>query len=438
MIGLALFSGCAPSPQIDPPLFSPAPVGLSTGYEPLPILDAREILPPELLKSEYHTVLDQVVPFRSTYHFSISSPFGQFEAFGLDMLRIRIQEIQALAKMEHISRIETFGEGALRAALSPVQFLHRLATHPLETLVNVPKGIWKMITRIEEMGRGRRGVWEDSESHELIGFSRVKRLLAHQFGVDVYSSNPILQKKLSQLAWANYAGDAGIRMLTLPVTGPAGAVLLGTSWSTVLDELLRDNAPEDLRRMNRDKLTAMGISEELREAFLNHPWYSPRHETYVVHALAQLKGVRNREAFFRLALTATFEEDALFYQRMAEMLAAYHRQQTPIVELVGVQPDLLLAHTATQRVVTVLPETWLPWTRDVASKAEAVQHWAAQADPPRPTIELWVAGSLTPQAAQQFSKRGVIVYEQALARLLHRDGDHEPSSPRIAALVTAQ
>ncbi|MCZ6580550.1 MAG: hypothetical protein O6840_02840, partial [Nitrospirae bacterium] len=201
---LLLTMGCAGGPE-DFPLQLPEVTTPPNGYETPQVLDARVILPPELLKSEYHTVLDEVVPFRYTRHFRITSPYGQFEAYGEDMLRTRVQEIQALARLEEITQTSAFAEGVKNAVLSPFKFVWGLLTDPVETVTGVPKGLWRIMTRVGEMVTGERGELEDSEGQELIGFSMVKRKLAYKLGVDVYSSNRVLQRKLNQVAWAGYA-----------------------------------------------------------------------------------------------------------------------------------------------------------------------------------------------------------------------------------------
>jgi len=48
--------------------------------------------------------------------------------------------------------------------------------------------------RIGEMMEGERGALEDTEAEELVGFSLAKRQVAATVGVDVYSSNAVLQE----------------------------------------------------------------------------------------------------------------------------------------------------------------------------------------------------------------------------------------------------
>ncbi len=83
---------------------------------------------------------------------------------------------------------------------------------------------------------------EDSVTKSTIGFSYMKRNLAFQFGVDPYSSNPVLQDELNELAWIAFTADLA------PQVGyffmPAGAILWmtfsATRWTSYLDEQVRE------------------------------------------------------------------------------------------------------------------------------------------------------------------------------------------------------
>lgn len=85
--------------------------------------------------------------------------------------------------------------------------------------------MWRFMSRVGEMVKGERGKNEDRAAKELIGFSKVKRKVAFKLGVDVYSSNKVLQKGLNSVSWASYAGGMGITLLTAPISGVAGKLV---------------------------------------------------------------------------------------------------------------------------------------------------------------------------------------------------------------------
>lgn len=398
----------APFPSIQAP---------SGEFETLEGVTARDLLPPELFEGEDYQILDEVRPNGLTYRFTIDSPFGRFEPYGEDMLQIRLREILALKEVQDISQPTAFGLGVTYTVLSPLKFVWDLITDPKETTMGVPKGMWRTMTRIAEMVVGERGEFEESEGEELVGYSMVKRSVADYLGIDSYSSNDTLQNAIKKVALAGYAGGMSSRLAMMPITGPAGFALMGTSFGATMNEMFRQNAPEDLRRMNRELLEQMKVDEALIEKFLSHPWYSPRHETNLVQALVEMEGAKNREGFIRVALGAKREEEALFFQRLAEMMVNYHHKVVPIDKLVIIGDRLILGYTDDRALVATVPVFRLPWTRDVAQAAEAVLEEASSQGRVR-RLEIWLTGELTPRARKELESRGFMVHEGAFLRLL--------------------
>ena len=356
------------------------------------------------------------------------------------MLRIRIHEIQAIAKMETMDKHVTMAQGVQNAILSPFKFVLDVLRNPAEAVLGIPKGLWRYATRIHEMLNRKRGELEEDESKELLGFSMVKRELADSLGVDVYSSNRTLQRKLNRLSWAGYAGDTGVRLLTIPISGPAGLVLTGTSWSNTLGQVFRDHSPEDLRRMNRETLEEMEISEAIIDEFLQHPWYSPRHETLLVKALSELTEVKKRETFIQVALSAEFEEEAFFFQRLATMMAAYHHNVEPLDEIVTIDNRLVMGHTKEHTLVVMHSSARLSWDSEIGeSDGSTVQTWKSK-EHLVDNIVVWTSGNVTSRAAKHFAAKGLTVHEQAMDKIMlaKNPKPQETPIPVIASLPVPQ
>ena len=124
------------------------------GYELKPILDAREILPPELLKGKNFAVDIPVSTYGFENTYTITSNFGPFIAYGNDMLRVRIQEIEALAVMAEMKKSKQFIQAAKKAGQSPLKGVGNLILNPVDTVTGIPKGAWRYLSRIGEMVRG--------------------------------------------------------------------------------------------------------------------------------------------------------------------------------------------------------------------------------------------------------------------------------------------
>ena len=415
----SLFIGGCASHQADTTKSAPLPaIQTPSGeYETLEGVTARDILPPELFEGEGYQILDEVTAKGLAYQFTLDSPYGRFEPYGVDMLQIRIREILALKEVQDISSPTAFGLGVAYIVISPFRFIWDMVNEPKDTAMAVPKGMWKTMTRIAEMVVGERGEFEESEGKELVGFSMVKRSVASYLGIDAYSSNDTLQSAIEKVALAGYAGGMSTKLAMTPITGPAGFALAGTFLGAAMNDMFRQNSPEDLRGMNRELLEGMNMDEGLIDEFLSHPWYSPRHETLLVQALADMDGTKDREGFIQVALRAKGEEEALFFQRLAEMMVNYHQTVVPIDRLVIIEDRLILAYTDDRALVATVPVFRLPWTREVAQAADAVLEEASAERRVR-RLEVWLTGEFTPRARQELELRGFMVHEGAFFRLL--------------------
>ena len=123
---------------------SPEAYAKSIVYENPGILSAHEILPSELLEGEHYKVMEEVATYDLTNRFTILSTFGPFEAIGEDMLRIRIQEILAIAVLQEIKKTKAFRDAAEQAAMSSFRGAKNLITHPVNTIGGVPKGVGRL------------------------------------------------------------------------------------------------------------------------------------------------------------------------------------------------------------------------------------------------------------------------------------------------------
>ncbi len=420
IIGNILFftAGCRKQTTISDRTLVKVPIQ-PNGYETPEVLSAQEILPPELLEGEYHRVFNDVETYGFNNHFTIESPFGFFEALGEDMLRIREQEIWAIGSLEDIKKSKHFAKGVRSSTTSPFKGMWKLITNPVDTVPGVGKGTWRFMTRYGEMTKGGRGKLEESVAKEIIGFSGVKRELAYKLKVDVYTSNKVLQKELNSCSWAGYAGGMGAKIGMMGIalaSTTAHIVISATGLINNMNEILRDNAPEDLRRLNRKKLKEMGVEKTDIKLFLRHAWYSPRHTTIIVHALAEMEGVKGREQFIKQASFAENEVDAFFFQRVAEMMYGYHIHVKPITEIIPVR-SIVAAYTAEKNIVVTLPVDNMYWTEALAIGSDAILAMI-DVDLPFKQKELWTTGKISPIARKELENKGIVVKDQQRETLL--------------------
>ncbi len=388
-------------------------------YETPGVLDAYEILPPDLLEGKDFWLDRRVVSYGLNNRYTINSHFGKFEANGEDMLRIREHEIVAIDGLREVKKTKAFGEAFKKAATSPLKGAQALITDPVDTIKGVPKGIGKFFGRIGEMTKGGRGDREDGYTQELIGFAAVKRKYAHKFGVDVYSSNEVLQKDLKSVSWAGFAGGMTVTVAMLGIKAASNTAFYavkGTQLVHGMNQILLDSSPEDLQKLNRKKMEEMGVRESVIKEFLKNPAYSPRHQTILVQALAKMQVVKGREQFIKKALHAEYEEEAFLYQRMAEMLHGYHTHVKPIKEIIPVR-KFVVGYTSDQTIVATFPLDLLYWI-ELADLGSAALVKLDLTGRPIKKTEIWVTGALTPRALKEFNARGLVIKERAGEKLM--------------------
>ena len=166
-------------------------------FEELPELKASEILKPELLKGPHYVVRDPVPTASGMNQFTIDSDFGLFEADGNETLLQRLKEIDAITRLQEVSRTDEFKKSLLAAAKSPLNSAKNIARDPAQAISNVPKGIMKFMGRAKEtvknVGKGGgEGEGEGNKMKDVIGYSDKKRKIALQMGIDPYRTNTVL------------------------------------------------------------------------------------------------------------------------------------------------------------------------------------------------------------------------------------------------------
>src|SRR2546430_2056640 len=145
-------------------------------FEELPELKASEILKPELLKGPHFVVRDPVPTGSGMNQFTIDSDFSVFEADGNEMLLQRLKEIDAIARLQEVSRTDEFKKSLVAAAKSPLNSAKNIARDPAQAISNVPKGIMQFLGRAEQtvqnVGKGSgEDEGEGSRLKDVMGYS---------------------------------------------------------------------------------------------------------------------------------------------------------------------------------------------------------------------------------------------------------------------------
>jgi hypothetical protein len=412
----------------------PPPVAAQQRYEPAAVLSASKILPPELLSGPNHRVQERVTNDGIVNIYKIDSKFGTFNAVSTALLRIRVQEINAMDRMDKLKGTKEYGDSLKASGLDTLVAAKNMIFQPVKTTTEVVSGVGLMFRRAgDSLFGAKRSDAEDSRFKTLIGFSNYKRDYAHQLGVDVYSRNQVLQDRLNEVAWTGFAGGMTVSVAMAAVPGGAGIAMTAIGTTRLTTAIFQNTPPQDLRRMNTEKLKAMGIDEHTTDTFISDSVFSPREQTMLVSALDEMTGVAERDRLVQLAALTDKDDVAYFRQRQMEMYAGYHRAVSPIERFVGVGP-VPAARTAKGVLVFNIPVDYVVWTEDVSRVVTTADNLANQL-PGIKEKQLWVTGTLSPRARAEMQRLNWKVYERNEALIVATDKppSYQREDPRTVA-----
>jgi len=344
-------------------------------FQPTPImLKASHILPASLLAGENYRVEERVQNDGVINTYQLSTTSGIVFVESTTELMIRVNELQALMRMNEMERKGVFKDSLVAGVKAPVKLAGDLVTKPIESGKNIVKGTGSFISNV---GRSifSRDPHQDNVLKVALGYDTLKRKFAFEFLINPYSDyNPVVER-LGEISRAALAGGILPRAAMMAVPGPAGTALSLSATAKGMKELVRDNPPGALRKINQEKLVKMGIEPELIEVFLDNHNYDPETQTILVGELDSMKGVQGRNFFIAAASLASEKTSALFYQATAQMMAGYHRLVAPAAHIgtIGGRPFIM---NNTGILILPLPVDYIFWKIDEHAGAQfAARHW---------------------------------------------------------------
>ncbi|KHE90454.1 MAG: hypothetical protein K8F52_13075 [Candidatus Scalindua rubra] len=388
-------------------------------YETPGFLIASDVLPPELKMGRSYSVrgvtasTEDTKTLGFTHRFEITSRYGNFEAFCIDKVRIRAHEINAIAVLRDIKETMAFSEAIKKARKGPYEKAVYLIKDPVDTVKGVPEGGWRFITQSAETGEG-------GSADALTDFFKLKCRYAYELVVDVYSTNKELQKELNSVSLAGFTSGTGASLLVTKSGKSAKGLMLKdvsdlkiitrTPFLDEIDNLLLDNTQNSLKIVNREKLKQIVKENYVIEGFLNHDNYTPRNKTIIVHALAKMDGIKNRDIFLKQAILVDNEEVAFIYQRMAEMIYGYHKNVKPVVEIIPVR-KMVANYTSDQTIIATLPIDNLYWSEPTDLFVSELLQLSKSEKRPVTQVIMGISGKATSLAKEVLTARGIMIQE---------------------------
>jgi hypothetical protein len=366
-------------------------------------VETRMFIPADLMSGPLHSVGDfaENDGMNNTY-FLYSGDDAWAVTTGV-ALRTRIREIYAIDKLREMSKSDEFAQAMANASKQKIEGVVGIVTNPLGTIENIPLGASRFFGRIGEGLKGGRTEGQGNAVQNMIGISKAKVALAVKLGVSPYTYNQELQKQLTNNARAMALGGLVVNAATAAVGGPAGDVLTGLNVNQTLQQTLVNSTPDDLRILNRKKLFALNVTRENADAILMHPWYSPWTETIMIDALSTI-GV-DPTAFLTDACKALTEEDAIYFERLAQVLARYHTKKAKL-RSIRIESKVVCALDANGTLVFPLSCDYAIWSERAAGRVGEIAALLQGQDDIK-ALAVWVDGKVSDRAAQELKSRRI-------------------------------
>ena len=388
---------------------------------------ANDLLPAAMLKGQSYKIAVPVSSDGYTYSFTIESDFGPYEANGKTQLAIRVLEFEAIAELKKITSSEAFAKAVETAAMKPIESTINVVKNPVETAKGMPGGVKR---KFENLGRwAKRGKDKvtsedgadidpeetaeektDSEnaaisvSRTVLGVTAAHRKYAQKVGVDPYSSNVVLKEELNRLAKYDAAGKFSTNIIRPKIPE--------IEKTTKVNDLVWGKDPFELRKVNEQRLKAMGIDSELSKKFLDHKILTPSDQTHIVTALDSLGEAQGRAEFIRTALSASSQDEVLLYRDSATILEKMAKSGSSISSFVQ-HPRLAMIRSGNS-IVVVLPADRLYFTESFAKALQTFLKTFQSELAKASKKELWLSGDLTKRARVELEKRGWTIRENLL------------------------
>jgi len=408
VIVLSLFAATAFAQTVS----TPASTTSATTFEFPGRVEAKMFLPEDLLKGQLHSVAPQAENDGLLNTYFLYSGNNAWEVTTGLALRIRIRELYAIDKLRGMSQTDEFTKALKAAGKQKVDSVVGLVKDPISTIKRVPKGASRFFGRIGESMKGGGSEGEGKALENITGVQKAKVALAAKLGVSPYSTNQELQEHLTNTARAMAGGGFVLSVASMPIGGAVGGAITVVNVNQDLQQTLVSSTPEDLRIINRKKLVALGVTRENADEFLMHPWYSPWHETIVVDALATIG--RDPTRFLERACRALTDDDANYFQRLAQVLARYHKTKTPLSSI-GLENDRITAMDSNGTLVIPLSCDYAIWSEPAAARVEAFSQ-LPQSRSEIKGLALWVDGKVSERATQELKKRKIDLATDVLAK----------------------
>ncbi|MEW5692844.1 MAG: hypothetical protein AB1765_06075 [Candidatus Hydrogenedentota bacterium] len=330
-------------------------------YEEDTVFYAKDILEEVYLRGPAFTTDEIVYHDGLFYEFSISSKFGNYEAYSAEGLLIRKHELETMDRFEEIRAGDEVLKGFGNTLVGVGRGVGEAVLHPIETVKRLPKGIGKIFGRLIRIGKKHPA--EENKTIMQVLSSGEKRKIAVELEVDVYSDNEKLQEMLYQLAKYRTVGGGSLKIGAFFIPGTAAVVYSIGSINQDVKNLIRDNNAIELEYINNNKLKDQAIDEELRLKFLKNTVFTPTDQTVIVECLEKIGALEGEDIYLELCSNINDKKSALFYRKTVEILLVMKEKGYLLEKIYNV--DDVICALCDDMIFIVLPSDMLSYTPEI-------------------------------------------------------------------------
>ena len=373
-----------------------------------------DILPGNYHQSGYYRINDLSIN-NNNYVFTVESEYGRFrvESVGLALKYLRetqivsqvLNQIPSRSDSQEVdlqSQLRIRAESAIDILSSPLGTAGNLAGQLARNLGDTFAGNSPYVIYESEY-EGSNRMDPNLEIH--------KRNIASQLGLDVYSSNDIVQHMLIQLARERSAGNISSGSVLVNVNNNFEIKIASGQVDGEINTIIRKYPVDVLYTHNASLLEDLGISEGIRKNFLMHQSYSPSLQTTVIKYLEHLYFIDNPDEFLGLSLLATDEVTANSFARVLRIFAWYNENYDKLkaFKLVGNQITVL---SETDELIVVYPHDVFLLNEDTEALINTLVERATIND--YSGIRIVAYGSITDAAKSELLDKGIDYSENVL------------------------
>ncbi len=164
-------------------------------YEGAPTFSAAQALQGVPLRGPDYSIGSSVPVENFQYVFNVNTKWGPFRVKGSDLLRVRLREIGATAKLEEVNGAETAVESAGKTALRPLNTAKDLVTDPAQTIGDTFRGVGHIFGSADAT-MNATDPHGDSMIASVTGGASARRKQAFNLGVDPNTTFPPLADRV--------------------------------------------------------------------------------------------------------------------------------------------------------------------------------------------------------------------------------------------------